>query len=548
MAEERLQKLLARAGIASRRASEELIAAGRVTIDGRVVTELGTKVDPERHAILVDGKPLPRERLRYIMLHKPHGVLSGPDPKAAYPSWETLVKAPERLYAVGRLDHDSEGLLLLTNDGDLALRLSHPRYEHPKTYLVQVEGVPDARKIRRLQHGVMLEDGRTLPAKVMLLKEPPPPFGAPKPGPGAAKGKAKGDAPAPPQRRTSWLKIALREGRKRQVRRMVSLLGHPALRVIRIGLGPLALGELRPGKWRDLTDGEVRALREAAYRGEPVEEPQKQPIQSDDALAKSERKRTTLSPSTIAIDGPSASGKSTVGGLLAEELGYLYFDTGVMYRAVAAAALARGVNPHDEPGVTQLAEALTIDVLPPTINDGRDVTVLADGADVSWDIRRMDVEKAVTPISAYYGVREAMRKAQRRIGENGKVVMVGRDIGTVVLPDADLKIYLDATLAERARRRHLERQQRGESITFEQVLADVERRDKGDSTRRHAPLTAAPDAILVETTGMDVDEVLDRVGLLVQRWRDEHRARQRASGTASRAVRLSARPRKTWKP
>ncbi len=526
MAEERLQKLLARAGIASRRASEELIAAGRVTVDGRVVTELGTKVDPERQSVLVDGKPLPRERLRYVILHKPAGILSGPDPKAGYPSWETLVRVPERLYAVGRLDQDSEGLLLLTNDGDLALRLSHPRYEHPKTYLVQVEGLPDARKIRRLQHGVMLDDGRTLPARVMLLREPPEPFAPPRPAPvrGGQGGKGQPAAP-PPQRRTSWLKLTLREGRKRQVRRMVSLLGHPALRVIRIGLGPLSLGDLRPGKWRDLTAGEARALRDAAYHGEGTGQ---NVAQSEGAPAQSERNRNALSPSTIAIDGPSASGKSTVGGLLAEELGYLYFDTGVMYRAVAAAAIARRVNPHDEAAVTELAESLTIDVLPPTINDGRDVTVLADGVDVSWDIRRMDVEKAVTPISSYYGVREAMRKAQRRIGEHGRVVMVGRDIGTVVLPDADLKIYLDATLAERARRRHLERQRRGEQVSFEQVLADVERRDRGDSTRQHAPLAAAPDAIMVETTGMDVDQVLDRVGLLVERWRSERQARGQA--------------------
>ncbi len=231
-----------------------------------------------------------------------------------------------------------------------------------------------------------------------------------------------------------------------------------------------------------------------------------------------------MSPNTIAIDGPSASGKSTVGGLLAEDLGYLYFDTGVMYRAVAAAALARGISPHDEDAVTSMAEALRIDVLPPTIDDGRDVTVLADGHDVSWDIRRMEVEKAVTPVSSYPGVREAMRREQRRIGEAGKVVMVGRDIGTVVLPDADLKIYLDATLHERARRRYLERQGRGEQVAFEQVLADVERRDRGDSSRQHAPLKAADDAVLVETTGLDVDQVMDRVGMLIEHWRRERQA------------------------
>ena len=132
MAEERLQKVLAQAGLGSRRACEELIQAGRVTVDGRVVTELGGRVDPALADIRVDGQPIAAEHHRYIMLHKPAGYLSGPDPRAGYPSWEELVKVPERLYAVGRLDQDSEGLLLLTNDGDLAVRLTHPRYEHAK--------------------------------------------------------------------------------------------------------------------------------------------------------------------------------------------------------------------------------------------------------------------------------------------------------------------------------------------------------------------------------------------------------------------------------
>ena len=173
MPEERLQKVLAQAGLGSRRSCEELILAGRVTVDGRVVTELGTRVDPDRARIEVDGKPLAAERRRYVMLHKPAGYLSGPDPRAGYPSWHELVKVSERLYAVGRLDQDSEGLLLLTNDGELALRLTHPRFEHAKIYLVEIEGIPNERKVRRWQHGVMLEDGPTLPAKVVLLREPP---------------------------------------------------------------------------------------------------------------------------------------------------------------------------------------------------------------------------------------------------------------------------------------------------------------------------------------------------------------------------------------
>ena len=238
MPEERLQKLLAHAGVASRRASEALIEAGRVTVDGHVVSVLGAKIDPEKCEVYVDGKRIQFERLRYILLHKPFGVLSGSDPKAGYPSWEEIVKVPERLYAVGRLDHDSEGLLLLTNDGELALHLSHPRYEHPKTYLVQVEGVPNVRKLRRLQHGIMLDDGPTLPARVALLKEPPPMFAAPRKAAPADGNKGHMPERQPgPVPRVSWLKITLREGRKRQVRRMVSLLGHPALRVIRCRSG-----------------------------------------------------------------------------------------------------------------------------------------------------------------------------------------------------------------------------------------------------------------------------------------------------------------------
>jgi CMP/dCMP kinase len=505
MTEERLQKILAQAGVGSRRACEELIQAGRVTLDGQVVTELGARADPQRADIRVDGTRIKIERLRYVLLHKPAGYLSGSDPRANYPSWHELVKVPERLYAVGRLDQDSEGLLLLTNDGELALHLTHPRYEHPKTYLVEVQGRPDSRKVRRWQHGVMLDDGPTLPARVMMLKDPP--FPEKKSKPGTAKGST-GQAPTPVRRPVrTWLRMTLREGRKRQIRRMVSLLGHPAARVIRISMGPLLLGDLRPGKWRDLTPGEVRALREAAYGG------------PEPRAAVEERVAKPLIPSTIAIDGPSASGKSTVGGLLAHELGYLYFDTGVMYRAVAAAALRRNIPVTDEEAVTELSKRIRIDILPPTIEDGRDVTVLVDNEDLSWDIRRREVEKAVSPVSSYFGVRREMREQQQRIGENGRVVMVGRDIGTAVLPHADLKIYLDATLPERAHRRFLERKARGEDVQLDQVQVEVRRRDEIDSTRAHAPLVAAKDAILVDTTGLTVEQVLARVVHLVERWR-----------------------------
>lgn len=221
-------------------------------------------------------------------------------------------------------------------------------------------------------------------------------------------------------------------------------------------------------------------------------------------------------PSTIAIDGPAASGKSTVGALLAERLGYTYFDTGVLYRAVTRAALDRNVSLQDAAAVTQVAQALTIDVLPPATDDGRQYTVTVDGEDVTWAIRKPDVEGSVSAVSAYPGVRSAMLAQQRRIADQGRIVMVGRDIGTVVLPQADLKVYLDAPAEERARRRWHEEQARGGSRTYEDLLADVRRRDAIDSTRQLAPLKPAADAIIVDTSTMTIDDVVVHICELVQ--------------------------------
>ncbi len=219
--------------------------------------------------------------------------------------------------------------------------------------------------------------------------------------------------------------------------------------------------------------------------------------------------------STIAIDGPAASGKSTIGGRLAERLGYVYFDTGVMYRAVTWAALDRGIPIEDEEGVTELAEALQIDVLRPTVDDGRQYTVMADGQDVTWAIRKPAVDEGVSPVSAYSGVRQALTEQQRRIGRKGEIVMVGRDIGTVVLPDADLKIYLDATQKERVERRYREVLNRGEAADYCVVLESVRRRDEIDSSRALAPLRPADNAVVLDTTPLSVDQVLDRVMTMI---------------------------------
>ena len=211
------------------------------------------------------------------------------------------------------------------------------------------------------------------------------------------------------------------------------------------------------------------------------------------------------------MDGPAASGKSTVGALLAEKFGYLYFDTGVMYRAVTCLALARSIPINDEAAITQLAENVLIDFLPPDVKDGRQYTIRADGRDITWEIRSREVDASVSPVSAYPGVRRAMSAQQRRIGLQGRVVMVGRDIGTVVLPEADLKIYLDATEEERAYRRHLERRQRGEPVEYAAVLREIQRRDQIDSSRSVAPLKQADDAIYVDSTGLSIPDVLARI-------------------------------------
>lgn len=217
-----------------------------------------------------------------------------------------------------------------------------------------------------------------------------------------------------------------------------------------------------------------------------------------------------MRPSTITIDGPAASGKSTIGELLARHLGYLYFDTGAMYRAVTWAALARGV-PIDENAVTQLARRLHIDVRPPTVSDGRQYTVLADGEDITWAIRTPEVDAHVSVVSAYPGVRRAMVEQQRRIARGRRVVMVGRDIGSVVLPEADLKLYLDASLEERARRRWRELRARGEEARYEDVLAMMRRRDEIDSHRTVSPLRIPDGAWVIDTTDLSVDEVLTHI-------------------------------------
>jgi 23S rRNA pseudouridine2605 synthase len=233
--EERLQKILARAGFGSRRSCEEFISAKRVKVNGEIAV-LGTKADPAKDNITVDGHPIPKEaEAIYIALHKPRGVLSDVDPKDPRPTVIDLVGVPGHLFAVGRLDYDSEGLILLTNDGDLANHLTHPRYGHEKEYHVLVVAKPDEDQLNIWRRGVVLEDGhRTSPAQVTVDH---------------VVGKG------------CWLKVVMSEGRKRQIREVGSRIGLPVQRIVRVRIGTLLLGDLKPREWRNLTRDEVKRLK-----------------------------------------------------------------------------------------------------------------------------------------------------------------------------------------------------------------------------------------------------------------------------------------------
>ncbi len=228
-------------------------------------------------------------------------------------------------------------------------------------------------------------------------------------------------------------------------------------------------------------------------------------------------------PNIIAIDGPAASGKSTLGKNLADYLKYLYFDTGIMYRAVTWAALNRGIAIENKAEISALAENIDIDVRAPKNQDGRTADVLVDGQDVTWEIRSPEVDANVSAVSAYPRVRRALSAQQRRIGLRGHVVMVGRDIGTVVLPEADLKIYLDASVEERARRRFAEIQKRDDlvnwkrrPVTLNDILKAMRKRDEIDSTRQMSPLRPAEDAIVLVSDQLDASQVLERVKEIIE--------------------------------
>ena len=240
----RLQKIISEAGVASRRAAETLIREGRVTVDGVVVSRLGARADPQVDDIRVDGRRVGAQRRRYLLLNKPRGVVTTRDDPQRRPTvMDYLSGVRESVYPVGRLDYDSEGLLLLTNDGDLASRLSHPRHRIERVYEARVRGVPDAGALKRIARGVLLDGRRTAPAVAALVT--------------AGRGQ-RGDQ--------ALVRITIAEGRTRQVRQMCAAVGHPVVRLRRVRIGPIQDQALQPGRFRDLTSREVAILQRAVAR------------------------------------------------------------------------------------------------------------------------------------------------------------------------------------------------------------------------------------------------------------------------------------------
>jgi len=472
MPAERIQKLLARGGVASRRKAEALIVAGRVSVNGRVA-RLGESADLATDRVELDGVPLAAaEATVHYAIHKPVGLLSSAHDERGRRSVVSMIGTPGagRLWPAGRLDVDSEGLMLLTNDGAWANRVLHPRYGVEREYAVLLDAAPTTEDREALLAGVELDDG---PARLLAIHPAPPPS----------------EVERAHDERGQWLRVRVGEGRKHEVRRLFAAGGYRVQRLVRTRLGSLSLAGLRSGEWRALRPAEVQALAGASPRvGVP---------------------RGPRAVLNVAIDGTSGSGKSTIGHALAQRIGATFVDTGLMYRALTLAALERGIDPDDDEALGRLAREVRIEVRRPRREQAdRRETVLLDGRDVTVESRTPRIDRAVSSVSRHADVREAMLPLQRAAARRRDTVMVGRDIGTVVLPDASLKVFLTASAAMRAARRAAEM---GRPDRGERYLDEIERRDAADIGRAVAPLRKAPGALVLDTGDLDVPEAVEAI-------------------------------------
>lgn len=426
----RLQKVLSQAGIASRRAAEKLIVDGRVEVDGQVVTELGTRVDPDAAVIRVDGARVVLDESQvYLALNKPRGVHSTMSDDRGRPCIgdliERRVRGNKNLFHVGRLDAETEGLILLTNDGELAHRLMHPSHEVPKTYLATVTGSIPRGLGKTLRAGIELDDGMARVDDFAVVD--------------AIPGK-------------TLVRVTLHEGRNRIVRRLLAAAGFPVESLVRTDIGPISWassGRAAFGRW-DATRWAGSTRRSGCER-----------------RRRGGHRRPRGDRKVLRLKGIGARAGCALSGYRG------------MYRMVTLAVLRAGIDPADAEAVGRAAQAvrMSVDYHP----DG-DRYFLA-GEDVSTEIRGDKVTAAVSAVSSVPAVRTRLVGLQREMASGpGSIVVEGRDIGTVVLPDAPVKIFLTASAETRARRRNDQNVAAGLADDYEAVLADVRRRDHLDST------------------------------------------------------------------
>jgi cytidylate kinase len=477
----RIHKALADAGVASRRRAEVLVSEGRVTVNG-VTAGVGQLVDAAHDELAVDGRAIAGRQPRvYLVLAKPAGVTSTVGDRHAARTVLDLVPAAlrgdgARIYPVGRLDRESEGLLLLTNDGDWAQRMLHPSHGVEREYAVGLDlNLSDAQQ-QQLGAGVAFEEGR---GRIVRLS----------PATSAdvrQLGALIGDQTAG---RLSWYRVTLRQGMKRQLRRMFTAVGAPVRRLVRIRFGTLRLYGMALGDVRPLSQAERRQL---------------------NSLVTAEEAPEGL---VVSVDGPGGSGKSSVGAGAAARLGYRFCDTGVLYRGLTWLALQAGADIDDPAALVPLVAQLE---LTPDAAE-RYVHLRVDGAEITDQLHTAAVDREVSRVSRHAEVRAQLLPVQRALAARGRIIMAGRDIGSIVLPHADPKIYLEVPVTERARRRAAERGELDDSAALASIEDDLRRRDVIDSTRATAPLRVPPGATIVNTEGNTLDQTIIQVAEIIER-------------------------------
>ncbi|HEY5521352.1 MAG TPA: (d)CMP kinase [Candidatus Limnocylindrales bacterium] len=476
----RIHKALADAGVASRRRAELLVAEGRVTVNG-APAGVGQLVDPARDVLAVNGTAIATaDRRVYLVLAKPAGVTSTVSDSHATRTVLDLVP-PElraravRLYPVGRLDRDSEGLLLLTNDGDWAQRMLHPSHGVEREYAVGLEHPLGGRQREFLEQGVELEEGT---ARLSDLRAA-----------SSADVRLLGDLVGRPAHDLAWYRVTLRQGMKRQIRRMFSAADAPVRRLVRVRFGTLRITGMQLGDVRELSAAERRALDSLS----PDQRPERAAPRREGFM--------------VSLDGPGGSGKSTVGMRAASELGYRFCDTGVLYRGLTWLAMNRAADLDDPDALVPLVREIRLE---PDEHE-RYVRVVVGGDEITDRLHTAEVDREVSRVSRHAPVRAELLQVQRGLAAAGRIIMAGRDIGTVVLPDADLKLYLNVSVEERARRRAAERGVADDARAVTQIEDDLRRRDGIDSTRDTAPLRIPDGAAVIETDGNTIDQTVAQV-------------------------------------